>query len=57
MKEVIRLINQEYEDLLRNNNRGSYLKGSKRKAKDTKENNRELPDGPVMRDEGEIRKH
>lgn len=52
------MVNENYNQLVRNNERGIYLgKENDRKAKDTSVNNQDLPEGPVMREEDEIRKN
>ncbi|WP_180994265.1 hypothetical protein [Bacillus sp. Marseille-P3661] len=47
------MINEEYEQLVRNNDRGTYLKGTNKRKNDT---NPEEISGPVLVDENNTKK-
>lgn len=46
------MVNQNYEELVQNNNRGAYLKSkNQNKRSNSKENNRTIPQGPILRNQ------
>lgn len=43
------MINENADEIIKNNDRATYLKGSKT-PKNTKDNNQSMPDGPIQQD-------